>query len=138
MPHQEPPSPSAEPTERKQGQLFRHEIQEGVSITGRIHFPHNARVDGRLKGEIRADELLLVGPTAEIEATVCARKMVLAGRLIGDVVRSGRVELEAGADVRGDIQARYLVVQSGASFEGSARIGVDVEPQAAPRSRERA
>ena len=138
MPREEPAPPSADPAERNRDQSFRHEIEEGVSISGKIHFPHNARVDGKLKGEIRADELLLVGPTAEIEATICARKMILAGRLVGDVVRSGRVELADGAEVRGDIQARYLVVQSGACFEGSARIGVDVEPRADPRSRKEA
>ncbi len=102
---------------------FRHQIEAGVSISGRIHFPGAARIDGNLKGEIRADGLLIVGASAEVEATVTARRMVLAGTMRGDVVGSGTIELESTARLTGNVEASTLVVHDGAFFDGRATIG---------------
>ena len=111
--------PGAAPREKR----FRHQIEAGVSISGRIHFPGDARIDGSLQGEIRAEKLLLIGETAELEATISAQHMVLAGTMRGDVIRSGTVELEATARLLGNIQANNLVVHAGAFFDGKASIG---------------
>lgn len=116
-------APGASPRER----TFRHQIEEGVSIAGRIHFPGDARIDGQLKGEIRADQLLVIGPTAELQANVSARRMVLAGTLQGDIVQSGTVELEPTARLLGNVEARNLIVQAGAFFDGRASIGKPAE-----------
>jgi len=112
----DPGIPSREPR-------FRHQIEPGVSISGRIHFPGDARIDGSLKGEIRAEKLLLIGDAAELQATVSAGHLVLCGTMRGDVVRSGTVELEPTAHLVGNIEARTLVVHPGAFFDGRATIG---------------
>lgn len=121
---QEPGAPSRE-------RPFRHQIEAGVSISGRIHFPGDARIDGQLKGEVRADRLLLVGKTAELEATVSAQHMILAGTMRGDILRSGTVELRETARLLGNIEAKNLVVHDGAFFDGRASIG---KPAAQHRS----
>lgn len=113
----------AAPGEPAGEKRFRHQIEAGVSISGRIHFPGDARIDGQLKGEIRADRLLWVGEEAELEATVSAQHMVLAGTLRGDVIRSGTVELEPTARLWGNVEAKNLVVRAGACFDGRATIG---------------
>lgn len=113
---------------------FRHQIEQGVSITGRIHFPGDARIDGQLKGEIRADQLLLVGETAELQANVTARHMVLAGTMRGDIVQSGTVELERTARLLGNIEARNLIVHGGAFFDGRASIGKPPAKTTSPKA----
>ena len=104
---------------------FRHEIESDVSISGRIHFPDDARIDGQLRGEIRADALLVIGETARLEATVSARVLLVYGNLQGDVLRSGSVELHPSSHVAGDIEATSLVVHEGASFDGFAWVGTE-------------
>ena len=123
MPDLERSAVAAEPGAPSREKRFRHQIEAGVSISGRIHFPGDARIDGQLKGEIRADKLLLVGQAAELEATVSAQHMVLAGTMRGDVIRSGTVELEPTARLLGNIEAKNLVVHAGAFFDGRASIG---------------
>ncbi len=123
MPDLERSAIAADPGTPSREKRFRHQIEAGVSISGRIHFPGDARIDGQLKGEIRADKLLLVGETAELDATVSAQHMVLAGTMRGDVIRSGTVELEATARLLGSIEAKNLVVHAGAFFDGKAAIG---------------
>jgi cytoskeletal protein CcmA (bactofilin family) len=110
------------------GTRFRHEIGPDVVLTGRIHFPADARVDGRLRGEVHADTLLLIGVQAEVEARVRARHLIIEGTLSGDVIESGHVELRATARMVGSIEARSLAIEDGARFEGSARTLSDRNP----------
>ena len=107
---------------------FRHEIASDVVLSGRIHFPADARVDGRLKGEVHADQLLLIGPTAEVNARIRARDLIIQGTLTGDVIESGEVRVSSTGKVFGSIQARCLSIDDGARFEGRVR------SQAAPRT----
>ncbi|MDG2303561.1 MAG: polymer-forming cytoskeletal protein [Candidatus Binatia bacterium] len=123
MPDLERTAVAAAPGKPNREQRFRHQIEAGVSISGRIHFPGDARIDGKLKGEVRAEKLLLIGEKAELHATVSAQHMVLAGTMRGDVIRSGTVELEATARLLGNIEAKNLVVHAGAFFDGRAAIG---------------
>lgn len=100
---------------------FRHEISSDVVLSGRIHFPADARVDGRLKGEVHADQLLLIGQAAEVNARIRAQKLLIEGTLTGDVIESGEVRIAATGSVFGSIQARCLTVEAGARFEGRVR-----------------
>lgn len=100
---------------------FRHEIGSDVVLTGRIHFPADARVDGRLRGEVHADTLLLIGPQAKVEARIRARHLIIEGTLSGDIIESGHVELRATARMIGSIEARSLHIAAGARFEGTTR-----------------
>lgn len=129
MPRNTPPEPSGleiDPAHENlegagDGPQFRHEIASDVVLSGRIHFPADARVDGRLKGEVHADQLLLIGPKAEVNARIRAQALVIKGTLTGDVIESGEVRIAGSGRVFGSIQARSLTVEAGARFEGRVR-----------------
>ena len=72
---------SVRSSERK----FRHEIASDISLSGRISFNADARIDGRLKGEVRAHALLVIGPRAQIQADVRAERLVVEGQITGNV-----------------------------------------------------
>ena len=112
---------------------FRHEIASDVVLSGRIHFPADARVDGRLRGEVHADTLLVIGETAEVEARIRARHLVVHGTLTGDVIESGHVELGPTARMLGSIEAASFQIAEGARFEGSARTVPPRRPAQAAR-----
>ncbi|HAC80146.1 MAG: polymer-forming cytoskeletal protein [Candidatus Binatia bacterium] len=127
MPTDTPLDPQRSPSQQDHNETargepqFRHEIASDVVLSGRIHFPADARVDGRLKGEVHADQLLLIGPTAEVEARIRAQDLVIEGTLTGDVIESGDVRIASTGSVFGSIQARCLTVDAGARFEGQVR-----------------
>lgn len=105
------------------GERFKHEIAADVAISGRISFPGNARIDGRLTGEVRADALLVVGPTAHLRADVRAHNLILFGTIEGQVCQSGSVELKPGSRLIGGLEANRVIVHAGAFFEGRCSIG---------------
>ncbi|MBU6282691.1 polymer-forming cytoskeletal protein [bacterium] len=110
---------------------FKHRISADATISGRIHFPGNARVDGKLKGEIRADALLVVGERAMLEADVRAERLLLRGTVRGSVVCPGFAEFAPGSVVVGDVVASTLLVRPGARIEGACRVGLPITAAAA-------
>ncbi len=102
---------------------FKHEIAADVAISGKINFPGDARIDGRLRGEVRADALLVVGESGVLHADVRARHLVVLGTLQGNVQRTHRVELFPGSHLVGSVEAESLVVHPGATLHGRCRIG---------------
>jgi cytoskeletal protein CcmA (bactofilin family) len=105
------------------GERFKHEIAADVAISGRITFPGNARIDGRLTGEVRAEALLVVGPQALLRADVRAQNLVLFGTIEGQVCQSDSVELKPGSRLIGGLEAQRVIVHAGAVFEGRCSIG---------------
>lgn len=114
------------------GERFKHEIAADVAISGRISFPGNARIDGRLTGEVRADALLVIGPTAHLRADVRAHSLVLFGTIEGSVCQSDSVELKPGSRLIGGLESERVVVHAGAVFEGRCSIGRRVSNGGAP------
>jgi len=97
---------------------FTHTLASDVTISGKLTFPSNARIDGKLSGEVKAHALLVVGPTALMQANVSAERLIVFGTLRGNVRESGAVELRSGATLIGDVEAAKLKIEEGARFEG--------------------
>jgi cytoskeletal protein CcmA (bactofilin family) len=112
------------------GLVFKHEIAADTAISGKIHFPGDARIDGRLKGEVRADALLVVGESGVLHASVSADRLVLLGTIQGTIVRARVVELHRGSRLLADVEAERLVVYPGSTLEGDCRIGGRYEAKA--------
>jgi len=125
------PTPAA--VGEQPGERFKHEIAADVAISGRITFPGNARIDGRLTGEVRADALLVVGPSAVLRANVRAQQLVVYGTIEGHVRQTESVELKPGCRLIGDLEARRVVVHAGALFEGHCAIGKRPPATATPQ-----
>src|SRR5262249_44898852 len=78
-----------------------------------------AQVYGRIKGELRASDLL-IGDGAQVEGSVIAQDVTVCGRVKG-TIRAVRVKLQNGGAVRGGNFYRARSVRESALFEGSSR-----------------
>jgi cytoskeletal protein CcmA (bactofilin family) len=94
-------------------------IGSGMSIVGNIECNGPAQVFGRIKGELRASDLL-IGDGAQIEGSVIAQDVTVCGRVKG-TIRAVRVKLQDGGAVEGDIFHRSLTIEENSVFEGSSR-----------------
>ena len=94
-------------------------IGSSMSIVGQVVCTGQARVFGRVEGELRASELL-IGSGSQVEGTVVAQEVIVRGHVKG-TIRAVRVRLEDGASVEGDIFHRSLAIEEGAVFDGSSR-----------------
>jgi cytoskeletal protein CcmA (bactofilin family) len=94
-------------------------IGKTVVIRGELKGSEDLVVDGQLEGTISLSEgRLTIGPNANVAADLNAREVLILGRLQGNIVASGRVELRAGSVVEGDVKALRLAVEENAVFRG--------------------
>lgn len=94
-------------------------IGKSVQIYGELKGSEDLLVDGTIEGTITlSGSRLTIGPNAHVQANVSARDVVVLGTLTGDITASGRVELRAGANLKGDIHAARLSIEENAVLSG--------------------
>jgi len=94
-----------------------------IQVIGRVEGSEDLRVQGYIEGTIQLSEALIVEASGVVVADVRARDVVIAGIIVGDVLASGRVVLQAGARVVGNITAPRVSVAAGAALRGQVSMG---------------
>jgi len=90
-----------------------------VVIRGEVKGSEDLVIDGHVEGAISlAENRLTIGPNADVLADLSARDVLIQGRLKGNIVATGRVELRAGSAVEGDVRALRLAIEDNAVFRG--------------------
>ena len=113
-------------------------LGRGTSCTGDLVFEDSMRIDGVFKGSIRSEAILSVGESADVEADIDVAILLVAGRVVGRIRASDRVEIHPGGKVIGDIRAPNLITRQGAIFRGNCFIGEEEDLEAQPFKTERA
>lgn len=88
------------------------------AVSGRLNYNLPVKIDSRFSGEVKASDLLVVGPNAQVDARVSARHLQLQGRLVGNVQVLGCFEILPGGHFNGVVKAGELKIHPGAVFEG--------------------
>ncbi len=98
-------------------------LGEGSEFSGKLIFEGRVRIDGKFRGEIVSEDVLVIGAGADVEATIeVGRLIVLGGTVRGEVRASRAVELHAPARVFGNICTPQLAIDRGVVFEGQSRV----------------
>ena len=97
-------------------------IDEGSEIEGKYTFSGTVMLNGKLSGEIRTDDTLIIGEKGIVKANIHAGNVVISGEVTGNVSATERVELRGTARVYGDVEAPVIVVAEGVLFEGHCRM----------------
>ena len=94
-------------------------IGKTVVIRGELKGSEDLIVDGQLEGTVTLSEgKLTIGPNANVAADLTAKDVLVHGKLQGNIVASGRVDLRAGSTVEGDVRALRLAIEDNAVFRG--------------------
>ena len=97
-------------------------IGAGTSIEGNVTFTGGLRVDGQVKGNIIAEDgkpgTLVISEQAKVEGEIRVPHIVINGTVVGPVQSAEYVELQAKANVTGDVRYNTLEMQLGAVVEG--------------------
>jgi len=105
-------------------------IGEGTNVKGDVTVEGSIQVDGEFEGAIDATDTLVVGETGKVEGDANVANAVIGGRMYGNVIASGKIELKRGSQLLGDIKTRGLVIEDGVVFQGNCQMGDVVEPPA--------
>ncbi len=98
-------------------------IGEGSVFSGKFFVHGSFQVDGKFEGEIRTEEHLFVGETGKVKTEVIrAKKVTIAGVVLGDVEALEEVKLLSTGRILGNITAPQLTMEPGVVVKGSINI----------------
>ena len=100
-----------------------------MSSEGSVH------IHGRYDGAVKATEAIFVAEGAEVDATLTAETIIVAGVSRGTVRARGKFEVLPSGRVAGDINAPTLVVHEGAIMTGQLRMSGEEPTDSKPTSR---
>ncbi|MDP8229303.1 MAG: polymer-forming cytoskeletal protein [Candidatus Electryoneaceae bacterium] len=98
-------------------------IGSDAKLEGSLTVKHSARVDGKVNGTIESSGSITVGPEGIVEGDIIAENVMLGGKVIGQVTAKGRIVIEGSAVLTGNLKTVNLVIQEGATFNGSSDMG---------------
>jgi cytoskeletal protein CcmA (bactofilin family) len=94
-----------------------------VKIKGNLRSPSNITIYGQVSGQVDSDANVLIGEGSEIEGGVKGNRIVISGKVLGNIEAMEHLELTASGYLQGDIKTSDLVIQSGAVFLGNCKMG---------------
>ena len=98
-------------------------IGQNTEISGDIMFRGGLHIDGKVKGNIKAeddsDSILILSEEGAIEGEVRVPNVLLNGQVVGDVHASDRVELANRARIEGSVFYNLLEMEMGAAINGN-------------------
>ena len=93
-----------------------------TTIEGGVTFSGGLRIDGKVVGNITAEEgkpgTLVISESARVEGEIRVPHIVINGAVVGPVHSGEYVELQPKANVTGDVHYNTLEMQLGAVVEG--------------------
>lgn len=117
--------------ERKVG-IVNTIIGEGTTLKGDVKVEGSIQIDGDFEGTIEATDTLVVGESGKVDGDANVANAVIGGHMYGNVFATGKIELQRGSQLLGDIKTRGLVIEDGVVFQGNCQMGDIQEP---PRRR---
>ena len=98
-------------------------LGKGSRVEGKLTFEGSVKIDGHIEGEIQAQNSVIVGEAAVINAQINAETIVVKGKVTGDITARKQVELRSPAKLTGNITTPSLVIHEGVVFEGHCSMG---------------
>ncbi len=98
-------------------------IAVGATINGEIDSQGVVKVEGVVKGSVRAAGQVLIAAGGLIDGNVHSREAIVGGEVRGGIFGDERVEIQTGAVVQGDIATKRLLVQEGGEVNGYLKMG---------------
>lgn len=111
--------------ERGSGELIIF-MGKGVEITGDIRFKGSGRLDGKVEGKVNIDGTLILGEGAMVSSEIEGDIIIVGGRVKGKILARKKVQLLKTSVVDCDITTPSLIIEDGAQFNGSAKMGTSV------------
>lgn len=101
-------------------------IHRGTTITGTLEASGRVRVHGTIHGDVKVSGVLEVAEAGVIEGDrIEANEVKILGRVEANVHASGKIEIWKDGTLIGDVRARALDIEEGASFTGRSEMSAE-------------
>ncbi len=101
------------------------QIMKGTTIEGNIDTYGNLRIEGKVVGNIKCKSKVALGESSYIEGNIVAQNAEIAGEIKGKIEVTDILSLKATANISGDILTGKLIVEAGAIWNGTIKMGLN-------------
>ncbi len=98
-------------------------VGTGMTIQGDSETDGSLRIEGTIRGNVRAGKSVMIGKDGLLEGSIHTQDALIAGRVVGAVYAESHLELQATSQISGEIQARRIHVEDGATLQGQVAVG---------------
>jgi cytoskeletal protein CcmA (bactofilin family) len=98
-------------------------IGKGTTIEGNIETAGNIRIEGKVIGNIKSKAKIALGNSSQVEGNVAAQNADIEGHVKGKIDILEVLVLKATSVITGDITTGKLVIEPGATFNGTCKMG---------------
>jgi cytoskeletal protein CcmA (bactofilin family) len=103
-------------------------LSSGSVFEGKTQTENDIRIDGVFKGQLTCKARLIIGPTGQFDGDCQCINAVVEGSFQGRMKVHETLEVREHGKVKGEIQTKKLIVQSGAVFEVQCDMGTKSVP----------
>jgi excisionase family DNA binding protein len=105
---------------KKNEELHERILDVDASMQGTIAFkdPVNLRINGSFEGKLDTKGSLTIGENAKVKAPITGDRIIVAGKVTGDILARQSLSIIAPAIVKGNVRTPTLSVTEGAVLEG--------------------
>jgi len=97
-------------------------IGPNTSLTGDIETGGFTRIDGSIRGDVRAKGRVVIGERARVKGNVTGTNITIGGVVYGNIVSDGPLVILSTAIVIGDIITRRIQADDGCFINGSVAV----------------
>lgn len=96
-------------------------FDKDTEFTGDLSFKGSFRIDGRFKGKINSDSILIIGDYGKVDADINIGYISINGEFKGNIKATQKVEISSNGRVTGTVITPKLVVDEGAFLEATCQ-----------------
>jgi len=98
-------------------------IGPGMKVVGDCDAEGAIRVEGSVKGNIRAGKAVVVGRDGVVDGDIFTQDAVIAGAVKGVIRAESRLEIQASSRIEGEVIASRMQLEEGAILNGTVQMG---------------
>ncbi len=102
-------------------------IGKGTFLEGNVETYGNIRIEGKVAGNIKSKSKVALGHQSHVQGNILALNADIEGEVRGKLEITELLVLKATAVINGDIITGKMVVEPGAVFNGTCKMGATVK-----------
>jgi cytoskeletal protein CcmA (bactofilin family) len=102
-------------------------IGPGMKVIGDCDSDGAIRIEGTVKGNIRAGKAVVVGKDGVVDGDIFTQDAVIAGSVKGTLRAESRLEVQPTSRIEGEVVATRMQLEEGAMLNGTVTMGAGTD-----------
>jgi len=98
-------------------------LVKGTLVEGQVKSENDIRVDGEIQGNLICKAKVIIGPSGFVHGSITCQNAIVEGRFEGTMNVKDLLHVKERADIKGEVTTNKLIVQAGAQFNVTCKMG---------------